>query len=1333
MRLTLIGLCAFCPLLAAKAVAGNETLATFQAHERLGLDWPATLVTYRATFAPGKAYPGRLRLEDAAGVEVPVQLSMVELHEDGSVARARVSFMAALAREGNWTYRLVVGPPQRVESACKASHEKDYLTLENGVLAVRLPSPGHHDFDPPLSFASDHGEMTRIYGEQVQRQIAPGPVQGIRPADGSWIGGSYFGADDPQQAPRVLGYSCEVTERGPLFVEARIRYKFDEERFYQFTIRLLDGDPTARVDEQYDMRQTASAFKWQVVMSLTNGTSAQAWKPDRVFWYSATPAQAHIPGRDCELDARVRSLGVLPWSADNPCYGSGTLEYDQSDSKVFDVAVWYPWHKNAHYFGLLDDSTLAEEPARQGRVPMLGVIPMHAGNWRGASGSFNAQLFTCANGNAALHWPLCVEPHPNSLLHTGEYDPDLPYTFGRRQWGLVAGPLKYHAELHHFRQYEGFVNLDDYKDWILDWPDDPAVTYPRLLFSRRDLERAKARQSRQEDGNTFDKLLYIKPDEARAEHLWKQLSSGGPRGQTTAVLMGNGLDYLRWASSFGQTGMAAWALDMDELLPSSTTSDVQRRELRAQVAALCYLLSEPDFNPRGSMVHLGNPNMPINRFFALVFAAALIPDHPQAHEWLDVAGEYLRYKLAMNEGINGTWSELITYFHASCPFLMQAATILDQSGTLDDTTARLAAMPGRFALELLSPPDPRFGRRMQLGWGHEGYFVYPFWQAAPLVRDADPELARALAWGWDQLGRPVEAAHDLGFTERLLSIHELADGLPDDYVPPHLQSTWLPGFGAVLRAHAGSTDETCLQYRQGYLTSHCDANQGDFVLYSKGAPLTTFSLFGYSLHDVESVPSPFGKLDKTFGWHNRVRFRSQDNRGGWPGGGPISQVHAHFFSDSSDYLRGLGDYPPQCWTRQILFLKSKLAAGPNYFVFRDSFHRLEGTSRDLEPKWWYLRTLGDSKRVTSSEHELDYNSPFGAGLNVHFLTPQSVRVQQAQATHLGPLWYQAAVNWRNAGSPVVEDDWKGNRDGITVRETMTVSAVGPVAAGDDIFCVLYPYAPGEHLPRYELLGDGAARITTSEATDYVFLSRSGMEFAHGDVAFKGIAGSIRVFPDEIHLAIAEGPGEVSYRGTVLRSPVPIVKVLPSEQIGEPQRIEIPPAPNPVAFEIDAFARFEEIAPGVRRAHLSDGMAYVFDAETQFAYDHDGVSFSGTRGGILVNERAGTVKLVLEEGEQIGYRDVRAWGCRGPYEVTFREDRILGRAGGPGRFLYLTPPSGLKRLPVLIVDGRSYAPGTSGALIVPLLSGAHDFEVRPLDQPPIWRNWQAWPDNLQNGD
>jgi len=72
----------------------------------------------------------------------------------------------------------------------------------------------------------------------------------------------------------------------------------------------------------------------------------------------------------------------------------------------------------------------------------------------------------------------------------------------------------------------------------------------------------------------------------------------------------------------------------------------------------------------------------------------------------------------------------------------------------------------------------------------------------------------------------------------------------------------------------------------------------------------------------------------------------------------------------------------------------------------------------------------------------------------------------------------------------------------------------------------------------------------------VFLSGAPRQHQVEDISFSGVAGSVRVFRDEVHLIIAEGPGEVTYKQTTLRSPIPVVKVIPLNALKK-ETIEIP--------------------------------------------------------------------------------------------------------------------------------------------------------------------------------
>jgi hypothetical protein len=1231
-----------------------EPLAVFEAHETLNRDWPRTLVTYQVTgigarssgkesdSSDGSDLSDTIRLkmpiqpalwklvDTATSNEVPFQLSQIEKDKKGTITSARLSFFASLSSNGLYRYEFLAGPstlnpePRTLSS----SSSNGFLTLDNGLTALRLPSAGEKTFEVPLSFSAYPGETG----------AAPGPIQGMRLSDGRWVGGSFFCAAEPDRAPRVTGYSCRITEEGPLFAEATIRYAFTNGGWYQLTARILAGDPAVRIDEQFDLGEPGSMLDYRLAVSLGG-----SWKPDSVFWYAPQVSSTNV-----KFKAKLAELGLT-----NEIPHNSRAINDQPVNELFRVAVRYPWAPNAHLFGLVN---LADS-----KLPFLGVVPLHVGNWRGSTDVNDGAVECSTNGEVFLNWRLRASPHPKTALHTGEYDPALPLTFCRRQWALVGGAFQSPRSLHTFRRTEGYVTLDDYKGWVLDWPADPKVTFPRLVFGKSDVERLKTRLDTLPDAATLKTFLYFNETDARRDELWKSLTYpsewSGPYGMVLSILGRGDPPDMTWSTHFRYAQMAGWAGKMDELLSSDRLSPDQRRRLRADLAALCSLLAEPDVNPRGASTHLGNPNMPINRYMALPFAAALIPDHPLAQTWLDVSARYLRYKLAMNTAPGGAWSELITYFGASAPHIMQGAAVLAASGRGDESTARLSAMPALFTLHLLAPPDPRFGGARELpNWGHEGADTLTHWLvAAANMRKLDPALARDFAWAWDRQGRPMNQHHDAGFSERAVVHADLLADVPGGYLPPALASAWLPGFGATLRAHAGTSNETYLSFRQGYMCSHSDPNQGDFTLFAKGAPLVTLSLHAYPLHQLPAVQ----ELDKTFGWHSRVRFGSPGNAGGWPGGGAIGGVPGYSFSESVDYLRGIGDYPAgdtggvETWTRQIAFMKGRTADSPDYFVMRDSFTAADPTN--LVPTWWALRTLGPKTQVQATADGFTYQSAFGPRLLARFLQPAAVKMESRDVTYDTTLYFGTARAWAKGGFPT---KGKENPDNATVTETLTINSAGPIAAGQDVLVVLAPQGAGEPAPVAESLGDGVARIVTAESTDTVFLGRAPFVFERDGIRFEGLAGAVRVYPKEVHLIISEGGGSVTCKGVTLRSTGPAVKIVPVGELGK--------------------ERVYEIAQP--RAKLKEGPM------------PEGCRISG---------------------------DARA-------EVTIGTDRITGRSEGRGAFLYAPLPPGLAVLPMLVIDGQTYAPGVSGGqLIIPLMPGEHRFEVRALEQPPVFRNWQAW--------
>lgn len=1331
MRAGFVCLAALGFLVTAGGVRGAAPLAVFEACERLGLDWPRTLVTYAVQSAehrarsaapapsPGStppasspalvtlsapATPGDLRLVDAAtGTEVPFQLWRVVTERKpllgaAPLASARISFFAELKAGGNYRYELYSGKPDRnaPRPTLKVQRSATGLTLDNGILAIRLPPLGRERTRHPRPLAE-----------------VPGPFRGIRLADGGWSGGSAF---EGEALPSVTAMTCEMVEEGPLFAEARVRYEFDNGGFYSFSARVVTGDSAVLIDEQSDSvvvardrllgaewGSTASVSRpdtmwgWRVVFTLAERARG-AWGPDLVC-ANTNDERPPLDPPDKELTVAFETRGMPPKTG----YTARAIPAPAGAAvRVADVDPWYLFHRNARWFSLVERAALAAHPPE--RTPFLAVATLHRGNWRGLFSSYTGELLLRSDDSLVLQWPLLNAPHPWTMLDSGEFDPDLPVSSRRRIWSLIAGPVQHPAALQAVRD-QGNFSLDQYKEWVLEWPADRSVSYPRLAFTRAQVDAWRDRIDTHPLAEELKRFTEFGGGVERREAL---LNKGAFVQQVQTFArdrLRGGVDSL---NTYRQAQYSGWVHTADELLADPDLPEETRREMRLGLAAVCHLFAEPNLNPRGNGGHLGNPNMPLNRTFPLVYAASLIPDHPRAEAWLRVAAEYVRYKQALLVAPGGTWGELISYYGASAPTLQRGALMLRNAGLLDDSTARRAALPARFLMHMLTPPDPRYsGQRIIPGWGHDNneLRVNVWMPAAALVHETDPEFVTAATWIWDQQGRPVCKHHDEGFSPRsVLYADRLKDARRPGYYPPQLTSVWLPGFGAILRAHAGDPLETYLGYRHGYQVSHTDHNQGDFVLYARGAPLVTISTTG-------SLGLGHGKgaeLMADFGWYNGFRFGSRQRPADWPGGGYVSQVHADHFSDSADYLRALYDAGPQRWTRQILLLKGRTPADSTCFVFRESVHSRNGDAGELQPKWWSLRTLGAAERVTPNPHGFAYAGPYGAGLDVRVLQPAAV-----------------AVESRDTGVPKPD-------------ERITVNSVGPVAAGDDLLIVLTPLGAGEQAPVSEALAEGVARIVTRDGTDYVFADGRPMDFRHGDVAFAGIAGAVRVFPDEVHLIIAEGPATVSYKGASLSSRYPVTRRIPLAELDTCGTVAIPEPEHGIRFALDpAAGALEDVAPGVRRQATADGVAYAFDSDTSLVFEQDGVRFVGMHGGIEADRRRGRVRLVMLRGERIGFAGRDVHGGDGPYDLTYEGANVTGRVAGVDRFLFVRRPAALDRLPVLCIDGEPFAPATSRTyalsgpgnppdlIITPIPAGNHEIELRPLAQPPVFRTWQLW--------
>jgi len=231
---------------------------------------------------PTGVTPDGVRLVDAlSSNEVPFQF-----WRDAT----RMSFYASLPKGGNYRYELQPGRPAAHGQPPAITQTADALVLENSQVAIRLLPLGEVTFREPRALGRDTNTQA----------VAPGPFQGVRLSDGRWVGGSFFYAAKLDSAPKVAGYECRITEQGPLFVEATVRYTFNNGGWYRFTARVLAGDAAVRIDEQFDTGAPGSMWDWRLMVSLGAG-----WKPDTLVWLSPNATTSYAA-----FTARLAALGL---------------------------------------------------------------------------------------------------------------------------------------------------------------------------------------------------------------------------------------------------------------------------------------------------------------------------------------------------------------------------------------------------------------------------------------------------------------------------------------------------------------------------------------------------------------------------------------------------------------------------------------------------------------------------------------------------------------------------------------------------------------------------------------------------------------------------------------------------------------------------------------------------------------------------------------------------------------------------------------------------------------------------------------------------------------
>ncbi|GHV47883.1 hypothetical protein FACS1894181_02300 [Bacteroidia bacterium] len=749
--------------------------------------WPSTLLSYRVQFNE-QVKPDELRLT-CNGTEIPFQLSEAA-GENGYVKTAVLNFISDLPSGVSYTFELSNANQQdrKTGKAYVSEVIQDaVIVLSSDKLSVCIPRSGN-------------------YPDKV-----PGPVIRISRNGKDWFGQ----ANMEVGKHKIQHVETARLEAGPLFINYRIRYTFDNGGVYESTVKLIKGYDFVEFGENI----TGLKYQDQVFFNFewTNFAPTHRQAPNHPYSrpFIKTSDQSGINRFEWETIDQNKITGHHGVAVNENAEGMipfqlGTFDPWPADQRLSSAAFWDERTRQAAGI-FIDKPELWEDKT---------YAIWHSSDVMHVKYYYKNQLlswkFPLQEGSRSCGIA-CYDHFLDAEVMDRMEEEAKVYT---EMTGNVVLPMVGAPAIHpysyatYLQSRYGTIHLNKVKEWTLTY--DKSAKMPPYVFK----------------GNRVKGIADFEKRFSYSDFIYG-LATSGPRQNNGLGPVPARKFYDEWVENYSK-------------LHSEFTSD-QWERLTALMLLAAYVCADEDLMPMKRMLS-GHPNFIADIKSVPALVAFLFPEHPDAELWLDMFERYVHFNTLYHtrpdveawDAQGGRWTEnLGTYVWGFLNVTLRTSTMNEQFGVANNKN-RVAyenmARIGRWMEGALSAPfegeDLEFYRNLNghleaHHWGivtpdkapqrlhppqgaHSARRMAPrsLWLLGNNLFRYDPLLAENLMW----IAKPDNPEQEDLKNEKWSHIYP-----EENYntgTKPEFKSTKFTGYGMILRAGVDTPGELSVHLQQ---------------------------------------------------------------------------------------------------------------------------------------------------------------------------------------------------------------------------------------------------------------------------------------------------------------------------------------------------------------------------------------------------------------------------------------------------------------------------------------------------------------------------------------